>query len=167
MSDDAALRELYQELILDHHAAPRNYGSLPGATHSAQGENPLCGDALTVELALEGDRVRDVRFEGAGCAISRASSSLMTIAIKGKRLAEVEQLFHAFHRLLTAEQGGDAAAGLGKLAVFAGVREFPMRVKCATLAWHTMWDALQASRAAAGAGRPTTTEEPSGGDAAY
>jgi nitrogen fixation NifU-like protein len=141
MSD---LRELYQSVILDHNKKPRNYGEPDGANHSAEGHNPLCGDHLTVHLAIEGNRVAKVGFEGDGCAISRASASLMTGAIEGKSTEEVEALFEAFHELLTSDPTIEAdASGLGKLAVFSGVREFPLRVKCATLAWHTMRSALE------------------------
>ena len=126
-----SLRDLYQEVILDHNKKPRNFGSLEDPSHAADGHNPLCGDRLHITLVVDGDRVEDVRFEGSGCAISTASASLMTEAIKGHTVEEAERLFHGFHELLT-----------GKLAVFAGVREFPVRVKCATLAWHTLNAAL-------------------------
>ena len=141
MSD---LRELYQDLILDHTKKPRNFGRLDGEVRSAEGYNPLCGDAVTVYLQLDDDTVRDVRFEGEGCAISTASASLMTEAIKGKPAAQVLELFRRFHDTVTgpADQDVDTTA-LGKLAVLAGVREFPMRVKCASLAWHTMRSALE------------------------
>ena len=140
MSD---LRELYQSVILDHNKNPRNFRVPEGANRSADGVNPLCGDKVTVYLALEDGTVRDVGFEGVGCAISTASASLMTQAVKGRTLAEAEKLFEAFHALVTSEAGD--AEQLGKLAVFAGVREFPMRVKCATLAWHAMNAALHGS----------------------
>jgi nitrogen fixation NifU-like protein len=140
MSDH--LRELYQEVILDHHKKPRNFRKLEGATGHVEGYNPLCGDKVTVYVRLEGDVVKDVSFQGSGCAISTASASLMTESLKGKTRAEAERLFHGFHALLTGPSP-DAAADLGKLAVFAGVREFPLRVKCATLAWHTAHAALQ------------------------
>ncbi len=136
MSD---LRDLYQEVILDHNRRPRNFGPLPAANHRAEGNNPLCGDRVTVYLDVEGDRIRDVSFEGAGCAISTASASLMTEALKGRSVEEARQLFHGFHELVTR---GDEGEDLGKLAVFTGVREYPMRVKCATLAWHTFLAAL-------------------------
>jgi nitrogen fixation NifU-like protein len=138
------LCDLYQELILDHGRRPRNHGDLPDATQRARGYNPLCGDQFTVELALDGDVVRDVRFTGRGCAISTASASLMTQAVKGRPAAEVKALFERFRALVTSPDGegdGDAAA-LGKLAVFEGVRRFPTRVKCATLAWHALRAAL-------------------------
>jgi nitrogen fixation protein NifU and related proteins len=141
MSD---LRELYQEVILDHNRRPRNFGTLADPTRTARGHNPLCGDKLTLQLRLEGDRIVEVAFEGTGCAISKASASLMTEAVKGKTITEVEALFERFHAVVTAP--GDVpvdTAGLGKLAVFAGVREFPARVKCASLAWHTVKSAVE------------------------
>jgi nitrogen fixation NifU-like protein len=130
------MRELYQEMILDHHRHPRNSGILPDANRQAEGFNPLCGDRVTVYLAVEGDRIRDISFEGSGCAICIASCSLMTDAIKGDTLAEAETLFGHFHDLLTDDAVVVDEEVLGKLAVFAGVREFPVRVKCATLPWH-------------------------------
>ncbi|HEY0843973.1 MAG TPA: SUF system NifU family Fe-S cluster assembly protein [Noviherbaspirillum sp.] len=138
MSD---LRDLYQEVIFDHYRKPRNFHAMNDANHVAHGHNPLCGDQVTVYLHVDGDVIRDVSFDGAGCAISTASASLMTDALKGKTLDEAKQLFNAFHDLVTHD---DAEAGgvLGKLEVLAGVREFPARVKCATLAWHTMLAAL-------------------------
>jgi nitrogen fixation NifU-like protein len=133
------LRELYQSTILDHNKKPRNFRVPEGSNREARGDNPLCGDHLTVYLELDGERVVDVGFQGAGCAISKASASLMTGAVRGKSLAELEELFERFHALVTGDPGAEPRAeGLGKLAVFAGVREFPMRVKCATLAWHTL-----------------------------
>ena len=140
MSD---LRELYQEVILDHHKKPRNFRSLEGARH-VEGYNPLCGDKVTIYVKLEGDVVRDVSFQGSGCAISTASASMMTESLKGKTRAEAEALFQSFHDLLTGKTGtGGGASNLGKLEVFSGVREFPVRVKCATLAWHTFHAALE------------------------
>ena len=136
MSD---LRDLYQEVILDHNRRPRNFGPLPEANHQAEGNNPLCGDRITVYLDLEGDRIRNISFQGAGCAISTASASLMTEALKGHSVEEARSLFHGFHEMVTK---GDEGEDLGKLAVFTGVREYPMRVKCATLAWHTLMAAL-------------------------
>ena len=136
MSD---LRDLYQEVILDHNRRPRNFRKLECADRTCEGFNPLCGDRLTLFMALDGDRITDVSFEGTGCAISRASASLMTDALKGKTVAEADALFERFHRLVTSDP--DAAPdvdGLGKLAVFAGVREHPSRIKCATLSWHTL-----------------------------
>ena len=147
MSD---LRELYQEVILDHHKKPRNFRKLAGANKSAEGYNPLCGDRLTLGLLVENGVVRDVGFEGAGCAISTASASMMTESIKGKTEAEVEALFERFHDLLTGKPvDPNASPPLGKLAVFAGVSEFPARVKCATLAWHTMHNALHGEKSPA------------------
>jgi nitrogen fixation NifU-like protein len=142
------LRDLYQEVILDHNRRPRNFGPLPAANHQAEGNNPLCGDRVTVYVDVEEDRIRDVSFEGAGCAISTASASLMTEALKGRSVEEARQLFHGFHGLVTKGDEDD----LGKLAVFTGVREYPMRVKCATLAWHTFMAALDAKD------QPVTTE---------
>jgi nitrogen fixation protein NifU and related proteins len=138
------LRELYQEVILDHSKRPRNFGELPGANRSAEGYNPLCGDRETVFVRLEDDVLEDVGFRGTGCAISTASASMMTDAVKGRTRAEAETLFERFHRLITGQDGEKerAAPELGKLAVFSGVREFPVRVKCATLPWHTLKAAL-------------------------
>lgn len=139
------LGEIYQEVILDHNRKPRNFRVLDHANRHAAGFNPLCGDQITVYLEFEDGVIRDISFQGSGCAISRASASLMTTSLKGKTLAEAEQLFGKFHRLVTADGDGDAdAESLGKLVVFAGVREFPSRVKCASLAWHTMRTALEA-----------------------
>jgi nitrogen fixation protein NifU and related proteins len=139
----SALRELYQEVILDHNRKPRNFRALPGANRTAAGHNPLCGDQITLYLSVADGVIRDVGFQGTGCAISRAAASLMTASIQGKTEAEAEALFARFHRMLT-EDGTEAAvpAELGKLGVFAGVREFPIRIKCATLPWHTMRAAL-------------------------
>jgi nitrogen fixation NifU-like protein len=136
------LRELYQEVILDHNRRPRNFGPLPSANHRADGHNPLCGDRLSLSLDVEAGIIRDARFEGAGCAISRASASLMTDAIKGKPIEEAEHLFEEFHQMVTSGVDPEVEASLGKLAVFCGVREFPSRVKCASLAWHTLRAAL-------------------------
>jgi nitrogen fixation NifU-like protein len=150
MSD---LRELYQEVILDHHRKPRNFRTLPHPTRRAEGHNPLCGDRVTVEVDVEGDVIRDIAFQGSGCAISKAAASMMTADLKGKKVAEAEAIFNRFHAMLTESRPGDETAeGLGKLAVFAGVREFPIRVKCATLPWHTMRAAL------AGQTAPISTE---------
>jgi nitrogen fixation NifU-like protein len=135
------LRDLYQEVILDHNRRPRNFGALANANREAEGHNPLCGDRVTVHLHVEDDRVQDISFEGTGCAISTASASLMTEAVKGRTVEEARRIFHGFHDLLTKESAADLAS-LGKLAVFSGVREYPMRVKCATLAWHTLQAAL-------------------------
>jgi len=139
------LRELYQEVVLDHAQRPRNFGAIQAASHRAVGHNPLCGDKLTVTLTVADGQVADARFEGAGCAISMASASLMTEAIKGKSEAEVRAMFEEFHAGLTATDEGaalSALAELDKLAVFGGVREFPVRIKCATLPWHTPVAAL-------------------------
>ena len=141
MSD---LRQLYQEVILDHNRKPRNFHKLEGANRTAEGYNPLCGDKLTVYLKVEDDVVKDISFEGSGCAISTASASMMTASLKGKTTAEAEALFAKFHRMLTGPPGATPnRAVLGKLAVFSGVSEFPVRVKCATLAWHTVHAALE------------------------
>ena len=141
------LRELYQEVILDHHKRPRNFRKLENANRQADGYNPLCGDKVSVYLLIEDGIVRDVGFVGTGCAISTASASMMTESLKGKSEAEVEALFTRFHNLVTDHlPPGDDLSGLGKLAVFAGVREYPVRVKCASLAWHTMHAALERSR---------------------
>lgn len=138
MSD---LRDLYQDVIFDHYKRPRNLGPLPEANRRADGYNPLCGDRVTLYLKIEDGVVTDARFEGSGCAISTASASLMTEMLKGKTEADADALFERFHELV-AGSAPASAAELGKLAVFAGVREFPARVKCATLAWHTLQAAL-------------------------
>lgn len=138
MSD---LNELYQSLILDHSKSPRNYREMPGADGHAEGYNPLCGDQISVWVKLDGDRIADVSFQGQGCAISRASASLMTGAVKGKTVAEAQKLFDGFHALVTS--GGSPAPDLGKLAALGGVAEFPIRVKCASLSWHALKAALQ------------------------
>ena len=139
MSD---VRELYQQLILDHHKRPRNFRKLAGANRSARGFNPLCGDKVNVYVLVEDGLVRDVAFEGSGCAISTASASMMTESLKGKTVVEAEALFERFRALVMGKAEPDPSA-LGKLAAFAGLREFPLRVKCATLAWHTLLAALQ------------------------
>ena len=144
MSD---LRELYQEVILDHNRRPRNFRALENATHSAAGHNPLCGDNVTIALIVEDGIVTDVAFQGSGCAISTASASLLTGAIKGKSEEEFQAIFGAFQKLVTSQGDNPDVAALGKLAVFEGVREFPMRVKCATLAWHTVRAALDKEEA--------------------
>jgi len=136
------LRELYQEQILEHSKAPRNFRELATANHKAEGYNPLCGDHFTIYLDLEGDTIHDVTFQGSGCAISKASASMMTQSVKGKSKEEAAKLFENFHNLVTGHAEGDRES-LGKLAVFAGVSEFPVRVKCATLAWHTLQAALE------------------------
>jgi nitrogen fixation NifU-like protein len=145
------LRELYQSVILDHYKKPRNYGRPPGADREAEGVNPLCGDHVHVYAKLDGDRVAELGFEGSGCAISTAAASLMTQAVKGHTTAEVRDLFDRYHDLVTG-QGDVDPDGLGKLAVLAGVREFPARVKCATLSWHALRAALD------GVGEPVSTE---------
>ena len=136
------LKELYRDVILDHNRQPRNFGRLEGADGSAEGYNPLCGDRLSVFVRLDGERVADIRFEGRGCAISTASASLMTEAVKGKDRAQVHALFDRVHTLLT-RQDAVPDASLGKLAALSGVREFPVRVKCASLCWHTLNAALE------------------------
>lgn len=137
------LHDLYQEVILDHNKRPRNFGPLPDATQSAKGHNPLCGDKLTLSLKIDGDRIEKIAFEGSGCAISKASASLMTDAVKGTTIDEATRLFDLFHQMVTTpiDQPIDEDA-VGKLAVLGGVREFPARVKCASLAWHTLKAAL-------------------------
>lgn len=149
------LRELYQEVILDHGRRPRNRGPLADANRRAEGFNPLCGDRITLYLRLRDGLIEDVRFEGAGCAISTASASLMSEALKGRSEAEAAALFDAFHALVTgqAPEAGAAALPLGKLAALGGVAEFPTRVKCATLAWHTLRAALRGESA------PVSTED--------
>jgi nitrogen fixation NifU-like protein len=137
------LTDLYREVILDHNKRPRNFGRLDPHDAEGQGHNPLCGDRLTITLNRDGERLADLRFEGNGCAISMASASLMTEAVKGKSLAEVADLFARVHALLTDRNA--SSADLGKLAALSGVREFPARVKCASLAWHTLNAALAAS----------------------
>ncbi|MPY87320.1 MAG: SUF system NifU family Fe-S cluster assembly protein [Luteitalea sp.] len=147
------LRDLYQEVILDHNKRPRNFGALEPADRRAIGHNPLCGDKLTVYVRLDGTRVADVRFEGQGCAISKASASMMTEMVKGLSRDDIAALFESFHHLVTAPDAGDEGDHLGKLTVFAGVREYPTRVKCATLSWHTLRAALEDE-----APQPVTTE---------
>jgi nitrogen fixation protein NifU and related proteins len=138
------LTELYQEVILDHCKRPRNFGAVPGADHVAEGYNPLCGDKVKVYLTLDGDRLTRIGFEGSGCAISTASASLMTEALAGRTVPEAQELFGEVHEMLTGDPSRRAETGesLGKLAALAGVREYPVRVKCATLAWHTLQAAL-------------------------
>jgi len=145
------LRELYQEQILEHSKTPRNFRELENANHKAEGFNPLCGDHFTIYLDLEGDKIHDVTFQGSGCAISKASASMMTQVVKGKSKEEAVKLFENFHSLVTGHSEGDRES-LGKLAVFSGVSEFPVRVKCATLAWHTLQAALEGKQ------DPVTTE---------
>jgi nitrogen fixation protein NifU and related proteins len=163
------LKDLYRDVILDHNRHPRNFGRLEGADARAEGHNPLCGDRLTLSLKLAGDRIEDIRFEGKGCAISTASASLMSEAVKGKDRDAVRRLFESVHELLT-QQAALPGAELGKLAALSGVREFPARVKCASLCWHTLNAALERAsmtdknprEAAGGAGAtstPTVTTE--------
>ncbi len=151
MSDPS---ELYQSVILDHNRAPRNYREMPEASAQAEGYNPMCGDQLKVWLRLDGDRIVDVSFQGSGCAISKASASLMTTAVKGKTPAEVEHLFQRFQRMVTGQDSGQAEQDElpARLVVFAGVREFPSRVKCATLSWHALRSALGGGRERPGPG---------------
>jgi nitrogen fixation protein NifU and related proteins len=150
MSD---LYELYQQVILDHNKKPRNFHKMENASRKSEGFNPLCGDRLTVYVQMEGEQVQDISFEGSGCAISKASASMMTESVKGKSRAEIEALFKRIHEMLTAPPDANVdVQGLGKLAAFSGVREFPVRVKCATLAWHTLNSALQDQQT------PVTTE---------
>ena|ERR1700754_2582881 len=137
------LQELYQQVILDHNRNPRNYGELQGANRAAEGFNPLCGDQINIALAVKDGVIDDVKFTGSGCAISKASASIMTSVLKGKTVEQAEQLFDTFHHLVTEEDDSIDPESLGKLAVFAGVREFPARVKCASLCWHTMKNALE------------------------
>jgi nitrogen fixation NifU-like protein len=150
MSD---LRELYQEVILDHNKKPRNFQKLEDANRAAEGHNPLCGDHITVYIHIQGDVIREIGFQGSGCAISKASASMMTDSVKGKTTGEAQNLFEKFHHLVTGEGGevGDPS-DLGKLAVFSGVSEFPVRVKCASLPWHTLRAAFE------GKGETVSTE---------
>ena len=143
------LSELYQQVILDHNKKPRNFRRLADATQTADGYNPLCGDQLTVDLRVAADRIEEAAFEGSGCAISKASASMMTQAVKGKSREEVEQLFGEFHRMVTGELDEEREENnLGRLKIFAGVREYPARVKCASLPWHTLHAALAGDGAA-------------------
>jgi nitrogen fixation NifU-like protein len=145
------LRELYQEVILDHSKRPRHFREMAEANHHADGHNPLCGDRITVYLRVEDDVIEDVSFQGAGCSISTASASMMTDALKGRTVSEARALFDRFHDLVTSDPSHaaeNAAPELGKLAVFSGVCEFPMRVKCASLSWHTMKAALEGAAGA-------------------
>ena len=146
----ADLSDLYQEVILDHNRRPRNFHALADASHSAEGYNPLCGDRLTLYLKVADGVVADVSFEGAGCAISKASASLMTDAVKGRSVTDVQALFDRFHRMVTTPPE-QPVEDMGKLSALSGVREFPVRVKCASLAWHTL-------KAAMGNARRTSTE---------
>ena len=146
------LRELYQELVLDHNSRPRNFREMENATTRMEGYNPLCGDRVTVYVKLDGRCIEDVSFQGSGCAISRASASMMTTTIKGKTIDEAERLFGAFHEMVTGEGDPDDDDDLGDLEVLAGVAEFPSRVKCATLSWHSMLAALEGQK------EPVSTE---------
>ncbi|HET6273177.1 MAG TPA: SUF system NifU family Fe-S cluster assembly protein [Bacteroidota bacterium] len=141
----SALRELYQEVILDHNKSPRNFRKMEDATRAVDGYNPLCGDHYKIFVKVEGDVIQDISFDGAGCAISKASASVMSSVLKGKTKEEAERLFQQFHKLVTGDIDAEKnLEALGKLAAFAGVSEFPVRVKCASLAWHTMHAALEA-----------------------
>jgi len=144
MSD---LSDLYQEVILDHNRRPRNFHALACASHTAEGYNPLCGDRLTLYLKVEGDTIAEMSFEGAGCAISKASASMMTDALKGRTIAEANALFARFHRMVTTPPD-QSVEDMGKLSSLAGVREFPVRVKCASLAWHTLRAAMASQQRA-------------------
>ena len=148
MSD---LNDLYQEVILDHNKRPRNFRRIEPASHHADGFNPLCGDKLSLTMTIEGENIADVAFQGSGCAISKASASLMTDAVKGKSVDEARSLFERFHRMVTTPPDAPVE-DMGKLSAFAGVREFPVRVKCASLAWHTLKAALERQET-------TTTEQ--------
>lgn len=149
----SALEDLYQEIILDHYRTPRNFRGVENANRSADGHNPLCGDRVGIELVVEGGKVVDVGFSGSGCAISTASASLMTEAVRGRPIEEVRSLIERFHALLTSPDPEESPEDLGKLGALAGVRRIPIRVKCATLAWHTLKSAL------AGDDETATTEE--------
>lgn len=138
------LRDLYQELILDHNKNPRNFRAMPDSTNKIDGYNPLCGDKLTLYVKKSGDQIQDISFQGSGCAISKASASMMTAAVKGKTKKEADALFEIFHEVVTGKKDAESSAeALGKLSAFAGVSEFPARVKCASLAWHTLHSALE------------------------
>ena len=145
------LRDLYQEVILEHSKSPRNYHALATASHKAEGYNPLCGDHFTIYVNVDDGHISEISFQGSGCAISKASASMMTQVLKGKRTEEAEALFEEFHRIVTGKQAANTQV-LGKLAAFSGVSEFPVRVKCATLAWHALHAALQ------GQEQPVSTE---------
>ena len=148
------LRELYQELILEHSKKPRNFRVLDHANHAAEGFNPLCGDKIKLYLDVDGNQIKDIGFQGSGCAISKASASIMTTSVKGKTVSEAKALFSEFHKMLSSESETKVdEAKLGKLSVFSGVSEFPVRVKCATLAWHTLRSGLESN------GKVVSTEE--------
>lgn len=141
------LRELYQDVILEHSKAPRNYREIGGANRKVEGYNPLCGDRYTIYVDLENNSIRDISFQGSGCAISKASASMMTQSVKGKTKDQAEELFHSFHNLVTGQTPPNGGTpDIGKLSVFSGVSEYPVRVKCATLAWHTLRAALEGER---------------------
>ena len=140
------LGELYQEVILEHSKAPRNFRRIASANHEAEGYNPLCGDRCSIYIDMDGDAIKEIGFQGSGCAISRASASMMTQMVKGKTKAEAAKLFEQFHNLVTGKDAAANAGDLGKMAVFGGVSKFPARVKCATLAWHTLQSALEADK---------------------
>jgi nitrogen fixation NifU-like protein len=143
MSD---LRELYQQVILDHNKSPRNFREMSNPTSRVEGYNPLCGDHYTIFLQVDGDMIKDLSFTGSGCAISKASASVMSSTLKGKSKEDASRLFDTFHKLVTGDTSGLDAADLGRLAAFSGVSEFPARVKCATLAWHTLRTALEGKK---------------------
>ena len=147
------LRDLYQEMILDHNKNPRNFRVLEHANHTAEGFNPLCGDRLKLYLTIDLDHIKDIGFQGSGCAISKASASMMTDSIKGKTTQEAEVIFQEFHQMLSGKNPDTNPSKLGKLSVFSGVSEFPVRVKCATLAWHTLKAGMETS------GKVVSTEE--------
>lgn len=148
------IKELYQQVILDHNKNPRNFGEMDHPTHCASGHNPLCGDQIDVCVDMKDGKINDVKFKGAGCAISQASASIMTTLLKGKTIDEAKALFDKFHQAVTSDPNSDEDyMNLGKLAVFCGVREFPARIKCASLAWHTVMNALKDKE------EPVTTEE--------
>ena len=143
------LSDLYQEVILDHNKSPRNYRKCETCNHDAEGFNPLCGDHIFVYIDLEGETIKDISFQGSGCAISKSSASLMTSILKGKTKQEAEAMFNKFHEVVTSRIGSEQdLSSLGKLAVFSGVRDYPSRVKCASLAWHTMMNALREEKSA-------------------
>ena len=146
------LKDLYQEVIVDHNRRPRNFGKLDQANHVLEGYNPLCGDRLTLYLKVQDDAIESLSFDGSGCAISVASASLMTEAVKGKKLSEAEEIFHTFHDMVTSDSAPVDLDKMGKLAAIAGVRDYPTRVKCATLCWHTLHSIIQ------GDASPVTTE---------
>lgn len=146
------LKQLYQDVIVDHNRSPRNFGKIEQADRKLEGFNPLCGDRLTLYVNMEGDTIRDIRFDGSGCAISVASASLMTEAMKGKTVKQAEQIFNDFHHLLTDEKSEPNLNRFGKLAALAGVREYPSRIKCASLCWHTLHAVIDGDKA------PVSTE---------